>query len=412
MPTRVPGGDDPLEVRDAPAGGQIAPRGVGVADEPGHPRDERPLHVRCGRRAGQDARVRVAHVGEEVAEGGRKEAAAGDVRELPSGGLVDARALDLPDGRQRLGDRRRGLGDREEARVDALVPRVGGVVTALGDVAENVARPPPARARRSAPAQDRAAWRRPPGRRIASRSESVLALCSVIGESLSQRHSSSALSALRSDRGAAPRDTRARAEARRPARGSRCPRSPASRSGRSTFTSTYHDTADRALARAGITLRRRVENRRGPLAAQAPRRGRATRARGARRARGAPPPELGRPPRRAPARPRARAGGRPPHAARGHPRARERQRRRRRDRRQRGRSSTGGGSASASSSSRSRRSTGGADALPGARTRARSGRSRRRATGGRRRSAAMGFFPADAGAAAAGGARPRSTCGR
>jgi CHAD domain-containing protein len=30
-----------------------------------------------------------------------------------------------------------------------------------------------------------------------------------------------------------------------------------------TFTSTYHDTADRALARAGITLRRRVQNRRG-----------------------------------------------------------------------------------------------------------------------------------------------------
>jgi CHAD domain-containing protein len=30
-----------------------------------------------------------------------------------------------------------------------------------------------------------------------------------------------------------------------------------------TFTSTYHDTADRALARSGITLRRRVENRRG-----------------------------------------------------------------------------------------------------------------------------------------------------
>jgi CHAD domain-containing protein len=29
------------------------------------------------------------------------------------------------------------------------------------------------------------------------------------------------------------------------------------------FTSTYHDTADRALARAGITLRRRVQNRRG-----------------------------------------------------------------------------------------------------------------------------------------------------
>jgi CHAD domain-containing protein len=30
-----------------------------------------------------------------------------------------------------------------------------------------------------------------------------------------------------------------------------------------TFTSTYHDTADRALARSGITLRRRVEKRRG-----------------------------------------------------------------------------------------------------------------------------------------------------
>jgi CHAD domain-containing protein len=30
-----------------------------------------------------------------------------------------------------------------------------------------------------------------------------------------------------------------------------------------TFTSTYHDTADRALARAGITLRRRVQNRKG-----------------------------------------------------------------------------------------------------------------------------------------------------
>jgi CHAD domain-containing protein len=30
-----------------------------------------------------------------------------------------------------------------------------------------------------------------------------------------------------------------------------------------TFTSTYHDSADRALARAGITLRRRVHNRRG-----------------------------------------------------------------------------------------------------------------------------------------------------
>jgi CHAD domain-containing protein len=30
-----------------------------------------------------------------------------------------------------------------------------------------------------------------------------------------------------------------------------------------TFTSTYHDTTDRALARAGITLRRRVQNRRG-----------------------------------------------------------------------------------------------------------------------------------------------------
>ncbi len=33
--------------------------------------------------------------------------------------------------------------------------------------------------------------------------------------------------------------------------------------GPDTFTSTYHDTADRALARAGITLRRRVQNRRG-----------------------------------------------------------------------------------------------------------------------------------------------------
>jgi CHAD domain-containing protein len=30
-----------------------------------------------------------------------------------------------------------------------------------------------------------------------------------------------------------------------------------------TFTSTYHDSADRALTRAGITLRRRVQNRRG-----------------------------------------------------------------------------------------------------------------------------------------------------
>jgi CHAD domain-containing protein len=30
-----------------------------------------------------------------------------------------------------------------------------------------------------------------------------------------------------------------------------------------TFTSTYHDTADRALTRAGITLRRRVQDRRG-----------------------------------------------------------------------------------------------------------------------------------------------------
>jgi CHAD domain-containing protein len=33
--------------------------------------------------------------------------------------------------------------------------------------------------------------------------------------------------------------------------------------GPDTFTSTYHDTADRALARARITLRRRVQNRRG-----------------------------------------------------------------------------------------------------------------------------------------------------
>ena len=29
------------------------------------------------------------------------------------------------------------------------------------------------------------------------------------------------------------------------------------------FTSTYHDTVDRALTRAGITLRRRVQDRRG-----------------------------------------------------------------------------------------------------------------------------------------------------
>jgi CHAD domain-containing protein len=32
---------------------------------------------------------------------------------------------------------------------------------------------------------------------------------------------------------------------------------------RRTFTSTYHDTADHRLARSGVTLRRRVENRRG-----------------------------------------------------------------------------------------------------------------------------------------------------
>ena len=46
-----------------------------------------------------------------------------------------------------------------------------------------------------------------------------------------------------------------------------------------TFTSTYHDTADRALARAGITLRRRVQESARPLAAEAARRGRAARAR-------------------------------------------------------------------------------------------------------------------------------------
>ena len=41
------------------------------------------------------------------------------------------------------------------------------------------------------------------------------------------------------------------------------PRLPGRKLQSATFTSTYHDTADRALARAGITLRRRVQNRRG-----------------------------------------------------------------------------------------------------------------------------------------------------
>ena len=41
------------------------------------------------------------------------------------------------------------------------------------------------------------------------------------------------------------------------------PKLPGGKLGPEIFTSTYHDTADRALARAGITLRRRVQNRRG-----------------------------------------------------------------------------------------------------------------------------------------------------
>ena len=130
--------DDSLEVRDARAGGQIAARRVGVADEPGHPPHERPLHERRGGSAGLDARVSVANVGEEIAERRRKEAPARDVRELPAGGLVDTRALDHADRRQRLGDRRRGLGDREEGRVERLTRHVGGALSALGDSAENV----------------------------------------------------------------------------------------------------------------------------------------------------------------------------------------------------------------------------------------------------------------------------------
>jgi CHAD domain-containing protein len=46
-------------------------------------------------------------------------------------------------------------------------------------------------------------------------------------------------------------------------RGFALPSLPGRKLGPQTFTSTYHDTADRALARTGITLRRRVQNRRG-----------------------------------------------------------------------------------------------------------------------------------------------------
>ena len=45
--------------------------------------------------------------------------------------------------------------------------------------------------------------------------------------------------------------------------GFKLPELPGDPLGPDTFTSTYHDTADRALARARITLRRRVQNRRG-----------------------------------------------------------------------------------------------------------------------------------------------------
>jgi CHAD domain-containing protein len=45
--------------------------------------------------------------------------------------------------------------------------------------------------------------------------------------------------------------------------GFRLPELAGDKVGPQLFTSTYHDTADRALARAGITLRRRVQNRRG-----------------------------------------------------------------------------------------------------------------------------------------------------
>src|SRR6266536_1620843 len=87
-------GENRLQRGDARTRRQIAAGGLRVADEIGHPPEQR-LLKRCGRRCREtNPRVRIRSVSQQIAKRSRKEATAGNERKVASGRLVDAASPD------------------------------------------------------------------------------------------------------------------------------------------------------------------------------------------------------------------------------------------------------------------------------------------------------------------------------
>ena len=87
-------GENRLQRGDARTRRQIAAGGLRVADEIGHPSEQRLLKRRGRRCRETNPRVRIRSVSQQIAKRSRKEATAGNERKVASGRLVDAASPD------------------------------------------------------------------------------------------------------------------------------------------------------------------------------------------------------------------------------------------------------------------------------------------------------------------------------
>ncbi len=119
----VPRRHHPHEIRDAAAGGEVASRGLlRKAHEAAHPLEEHVLHAHRPRRGEEHPRIAIGDRCEKVSEGGRIEAAPGDITEVsPRGGIQTGPIHVAPEMIEEMRERPRLLADGSLENPDAPV---------------------------------------------------------------------------------------------------------------------------------------------------------------------------------------------------------------------------------------------------------------------------------------------------